>query len=215
MGLEEQKLWRRIAVVAACFAALTVTVHVRALDRFDHVTTVWLNAHGNRLLDWVMSIITATATPELSLLVLAALTVFLWRRFGWRPAACLFAAFTGGLLLEVAFKNWVVQPGPSGMIERYVFGPGLIHVSLPYAYPSGHALRAVLLTGAVALWVMPRAAAFWWTLGGLVGVSRLYLGHHWTTDVLGGTLLAAALLMIIATQIQPREKLPAKHAKGR
>jgi membrane-associated phospholipid phosphatase len=206
MALAEQKLWRWIALATACFAALTVTVHVRALDRFDYVTTVWLNAHGNRLLDWVMSIITATATPELSLVVAAGLTIFLWRRFGWRPAVCLFGMFTAGIVLEVIFKNWVVQPGPHGMIHRYVFGPGLIHVALPYAYPSGHALRALLLGGAIALWVMPRAAAFWWTLGGLVGISRLYLGHHWTTDVIGGTLLAAALLMVIDTQIQPREK---------
>lgn len=207
MAVDTQKLWRWFGVVAACFAALTVTVHLRALDRFDYVTTIWLNAHGNRLMDWVMSIITATATPELSVAVLVALTIVLRRRFGWRAAACLFAAFSGGLLLEVLFKNWVVQPHPYDMVNRYVFHLGVIKVSMPYAYPSGHALRALLLTGAMALWVMPRAAAFWWTLGGLVGVSRLYLGHHWTSDVIGGTLLAATLLMVIGTQIQPREEV--------
>lgn len=204
MTPDARKLWQWIAVAGACFAALTVTVHLRGLDRFDHVTTVWMNAHGSRLMDWVMSVITVMATPELSLAALAGLTIFLWRRFGWRPAVCLFAAFGGGTLLEFAAKHWVVQPDPSGMIDRYMFDLGVIHFSLPYAFPSGHALRAWLLTGTVALWVMPRAAVFWWTLGGLVGVSRLYLGHHWTSDVLGATLLAAALLMVVATQIQPR-----------
>ena len=207
MTADGRKLWRWIAAAAVCFAALSALVHLRALDRFDRVTTTWLNAHGNRLLDWGMSLITATATPELSMALLAVLTILLWREFGWRPAIGLVMVFGGGTLLEFAAKHWVVQPDPSGLIERHVFDLGIIHLSLPYAFPSGHALRAWLLAGTLALWVMPRTAAFWWTIGGLVGISRLYLGHHWTSDVLGGTLLAAMLLMILATQIQPRAEV--------
>ncbi|MFA6561784.1 MAG: phosphatase PAP2 family protein [Verrucomicrobiia bacterium] len=200
----ERKTWRWIALVTAYFAALTALVQSHTLLGFDYHTTVWLNAHGNQLTDWIMSVITDTATPELSMVVCAALVVLLWWRFGWRPAACLIVAFVGGTLLEIVLKNCIAQPGPHGLINRYVFGEGWIHINLPYAYPSGHALRAFLLIGVIALWVMPRAAVFWWTLAGLAGVSRLYLGHHWTTDVLGGALLAAALLMIIGTQIKPR-----------
>lgn len=200
----ERRTWRWIALAAAYFAALTALVQSRALLGFDYHTTVWLNAHGNRFTDWIMSVITDTATPELSMALCAALVVFLWWRFGWRPAACLFAAFVVGTLLEVVLKNCITQPGTHGLVNRYVFGEGWIHIKLPYAYPSGHALRAFLLIGVIALWVMPRAAVFWWTLAGLAGVSRLYLGHHWTTDVLGGALMAAALLLIIGTQIKPR-----------
>ena len=200
----ERKTGRWIGIAAAYFAALTALVQSHALLGFDYHTTVWLNAHGNRLMDWIMSIITATATPELSMAVCAALVVFLWWRFGWRPAACLLASFVGGTLLEILLKNHIAQPGTHGLINRYVFGAGWINIHLPYAFPSGHALRALLLAGAAALWAMPRAAVFWWTLGGLVGISRLYLGHHWTSDVLGGALLAAAFLMIIGTQIKPR-----------
>ncbi|MFA5189828.1 MAG: phosphatase PAP2 family protein [Verrucomicrobiia bacterium] len=200
----EQKNLRWIVLATAYFAALTAWVQSHALLGFDYHTTVWLNAHGNRFMDWVMSVITDTATPELSMVLCLALVVFLWRQFGWRPAVCLFAAFVGGTLLEVVLKNYITQPGTHGMINRYVFGPGWIHISLPYAYPSGHAFRAFLLIGAIALWVMPRASVFWWTLAVLAGASRLYLGHHWTTDVLGGAALAAALLMVIGAQIKPR-----------
>ena len=200
----ERKTWRQIALAAAYFLALTALVQSHALFGFDYHSTVWLNAHGNRFMDWVMSVITDTATPELSIVLCAALAGFLWWRFGWQPAAGLLAAFVGGTLLEIVLKNYITQPGPHGLINRYVFGEGWIHISLPYAYPSGHAFRALLLIGAVALWVMPRASAFWWTLAGLACVSRLYLGHHWTTDVLGGAMLAVVLLMIIATQTKPR-----------
>jgi len=201
----ERKTWRWIALATACFAALTALVQSHALLGFDYHTTVWLNARGNRFTDWTMSVITDAATPELSIVLCGVLVVFLWWRFGWRPAACLFAAFVGGTVLEIALKNYVTQPGPHGLINRYMFGAGWFHIKYPYAYPSGHALRALLLIGTIALWVMPRGAAFWWTLAALVGVSRLYLGHHWTSDVLGGAVLAAALLMVIGTQIKPLE----------
>lgn len=200
----ERKIWRWITLATAYFAALTALVQSHALLDFDHYTTVWLNAHGNRFMDWVMSLITSIVTPELSLVLCTALAVVLWWQFGWRPAACLLVAFVGGTLLEVALKNYIVQPGTHGLINRYVFGPGWIHISLPYAYPSGHAFRAFLLIGVIAMWVMPRASAVWWTLAVLGGVSRLYLGHHWTSDVLGGAALAAIFLMVISSQIKPR-----------
>ncbi|MCX6897756.1 MAG: phosphatase PAP2 family protein [Verrucomicrobia bacterium] len=205
MQSAERKTWRWIALAAAYFAALTALVQSHALHRFDYHTTFWLNSHGNRFMDWVMSLFTATATPELSMALCGALVIFLWWRFGWRPAACLLVAFVGGTMLEVVLKNCITQPGTRGLINRYVFGEGWIHITLPYAFPSGHALRAFLLIGVIALWVMPRAAVFWWALAGLASVSRLYLGHHWTTDVMGGALLATVLLMIIGTQIKPRE----------
>jgi undecaprenyl-diphosphatase len=206
MQPEERKTWRRIGFAAAYFAALTALVQSHAFFSLDYRSTVWLNAHGNRPMDWVMSAITDIATPELSIVLCAALAAFLGWRLGWRPAACLLAAFAGGTLLEVLLKNCIAQPGPFGLINRYVFGEGWFHIKLPYAYPSGHAFRAVLLGGAMALWLMPRAAVFWWTLGGAVGVSRLYLGHHWTSDAIGGALLAVTLLLLIGTQVQPREK---------
>ena len=208
MQSAERKTWRWIAFATVYFAALTALVQLHSLRGFDYHTTFWLNSHGNWFMDWVMSLFTATATPELSMALCGALVIFLWWRFGWRPAVCLFIAFVGGTLLEVVLKNCIIQPGTRGLINRYVFGEGWIHITLPYAFPSGHAFRAMLLSGAMALWVMPRAAAFWWTLGGGVAISRLYLGHHWTSDALGGVLLAAVLLMIIGTQITPRSKQP-------
>jgi len=189
----------------AYFAALTALVQSHAFFHLDYRSTVWLNAHGNRFTDWLMSVITDTVTPELSIVLCATLMGLLWWRHGWRPAAWLFVAFVGGTLLEIVLKNCITQPGPHGLINRYVFGEGWFHIKYPYAYPSGHAFRAVLLGGVMALWLMPRAAAFWWTLGGAVAVSRLYLGHHWTSDAIGGVLLAVTLLLLIGTQVRPRE----------
>ena len=191
------------------FAALSLAVHLRTLAKFDCYTTTWMNAIGSRPMDWLMTFVTALASPELSMAVLLALCAALWRRFGWRSAAWLFGVFAATALLELALKNCVFQPGPHGMIHRFAFREGWIHFVLPYAYPSGHALRALLLTGVMACWLMPRAATFWWTLGGLVALSRLYLGCHWTSDVLGGVMLALASLWMVGLRINSRHELPA------
>ena len=192
------------ALVAACFAAFTVAVHVRALVRFDVVTTTWANSIGTRPVDWLMTIATVLMAPEISLLVLGIICIVLWRRFGWRAAAWLFGVFTIATLVELVLKNVVHQPGPHGVIHRFMFQEGLIHFSLPYAYPSGHALRALLLAGALAFWVTPRAAVFCWALGGLIAGSRVYLGCHWMTDVLGGALLALVSLLVVQDHIHSR-----------
>lgn len=59
------------------------------------------------------------------------------------------------------------------------------------AFPSGHAAMAV--AGAIAgSRVIPYSAWFWWPLAAIMAVSRVYLGVHWPSDVVGGLLLGLA-----------------------
>ena len=72
------------------------------------------------------------------------------------------------------------------------------------SFPSGHSFTALVLYGLLAYLVwqitthaLPRAVAVLFALAATIGVglSRIYLGVHWTTDVLGGWLAGAAWLV--------------------
>ena len=84
------------------------------------------------------------------------------------------------------------------------------------SFPSAHSAQAVATYGALA-YLAGRAAPRWgqrvaaWTTASLiallVGFSRLYLGVHWLTDVLGGYALGAAWLAIVITATATYQRL--------
>jgi undecaprenyl-diphosphatase len=84
-----------------------------------------------------------------------------------------------------------------------------------YSYPSGHTATSALIAGTLAWLVLRVLSAGWarlvvavalaaWAV--LVGLSRLYLGVHWVSDVIGGWLLSAAWLAVLLVGSQYLER---------
>jgi undecaprenyl-diphosphatase len=130
-------------------------------------------------------------------LLVAVGAFFLVRRRDWRPGLALVAAFGGAVILSNVVKPIIERPRPPA--------EHLIGQASGFSFPSGHT------TGAIALWGM--LAALVWARGstaarglawpaavvivGAVGASRLYLGAHWFTDVLGGYALGGLWLAVL------------------
>lgn len=127
----------------------------------------------------------------------------------WRVAVTILLAVVGGLLLSTLIKNGIDRPRP-------MLVPHGSHVTSP-SFPSGHSMMAatVYLTLA-ALFTQFRShrslrayvlvVAIVVTV--LVGVSRVYVGVHWPTDVLAGWTVGAAwalLVWVVAERLQRRE----------
>ena len=107
-----------------------------------------------------------------------------------RLAGRLLLAFLATGLLEYLLKQFLpVLPVPTGFARTQDFAP-LIVADHSYPYPSGHALRSTILLGTIYLLSkngLLRAGVVLLLLGLLA--SRVYLGTHWTSDVVGGALL--------------------------
>lgn len=90
---------------------------------------------------------------------------------------------------NVIVKEWVARPRPYNTIEAII---PLIREPRDYSFPSGHTTAS--FAGALAFfrWLPRKYGIPAVCLAGMIGFSRLYLGVHYPSDVLGGFLVAWA-----------------------
>src|SRR6266542_2806736 len=143
-------------------------------------------------------------------LILAVGLVWWWRRRTWRPLWLLAGAYLGAWVLSETVKDLThrARPPAAQAIGHWT----------GFAFPSGHTTKATAVYGMLAA-LLAATTPRWgrkvsvWTaaalLAGLVGLSRLYLGAHWLTDVLGALTLGAAWLFVLLTATRTVDALHA------
>ncbi len=187
-------------------------VRNRVLKDFDFAATVKIQEKidtSSRLrtaafIANIMEGSTFLASPEVSVIAVLLITGFAFRKLKWRAFAIpiLFALLVAG---EVYGKTVVEHPSPPFSFIKNphtMFPPEYINDQ--YSYPSGHAARAIFIALVIGSGFVVRGKKkiiVWSLLGvyvGLVSVSRIYLGHHWMSDVIGGWLLGSGLGVLTA-----------------
>ena len=188
------------------FAALAAEMVEGDLSSFDETLLLALRTPGNpddplgpQWVEEMMRDITALGGATLLTLITACVVIALLLRRRWRDAVFLLIAVIGGRLLGVIAKAGFSRPRPDLVpheMEAY-----------SHAFPSGHSMMAAAtyLTLAVMLSraeVSFRMKAFYLALAAVltvaVGISRVFLGVHWPSDVVGGWAAGAFWALLCA-----------------
>lgn len=126
-------------------------------------------------------------------LIVVLLVLALWR---WRGAAA-----GAAMALTSLTSNWASDWLKLGFARpRPQLVPHLDYVGASLSYPSGHATSAAVVYLLLALVLPSRHRPAWLglaaVLSALTGLSRIMLGVHYASDVIGGWMLGAAFAMI-------------------
>ena len=194
---------RRLTGLAAgsmvVFLALAVLLRRAAGSEADLAVSAGIQRLNHPAFEWAMVAISAPGYSPYNWLALPVAALGFWLA-GFRREALFIVGTVGAGVISGLTKALVERPRP---------GEGVVRVFselLDYSYPSGHVVGYVSLYGFLffLVYVLFKRSA-WRTaalsllgaLVGLVGLSRVYLGHHWASDVLGGYALGTAYLLIL------------------
>ncbi|MCU1219282.1 MAG: phosphoesterase, PA-phosphatase related [Candidatus Angelobacter sp.] len=158
-------------------------------QHFDQVIREWVHRYASPGMTHAMTAISLLGYNALIVELAIGLAVFGWLR--WRRAAVwLTVAMTGSLVLDLALKYVYHRTRPTAY-----FGTA----PHSYSFPSGHALCSFCFYGVLAGLLSARIKSLalqiviWCIAAALViaiGISRIYLGVHYPSDVVAGYLAA-------------------------
>ena len=183
-----------VAIIATIgFAALAERVLAGGTQTFDVAILQWLHNHQSKPLTALMIEMTYLGTGTVVIVIVGVAALFLWHTEHKHSARLLLAATIGNILLNGALKLVYHRQRPS------VFEWQTAAVSS--SFPSGHAMSATVVYGTVA-YLLVRLQKHTWAkvmtlttavlLVLLICLTRLYLGVHYPSDVIGGIIVGLA-----------------------
>jgi membrane-associated phospholipid phosphatase len=207
-----------LALLAVPFAFLVVLVtdKVAALQHVDQDTANGLHGYAIRhpLFIHAMKAISAVGSPTGWWVILAPVFLWLMLRRLFRLALFLAVTAIGSSLLNTVVKAAVDRARP------HLVDP--VAVAAGKSFPSGHAQAATVGCGILVLIFLPVVAMPWrrWLfvaaalVVACIGFSRIALGVHYLSDVIGGVVLGGAWLLAMTAAFSAwrrEERKPAVH----
>ena len=192
-----------VGLAAVGVFALFATAVVQGITQpFDDAVLHWFGTIRNPTLDEVMVEITSLGDGAVLILLIAVTSVFLWLTNHRWSVALLGVAYFGGYITNHILKETFQRPRPS-ILQH-------LDPTTSMSFPSGHAMNAMIMYGAVAYLVgrlepTPALRRTTWLIAALlilaIGMSRAYLGVHYPSDVIAGYLAGLAWLTFVAAAL--------------
>lgn len=172
------------------------------LTVIDRIVAEWFHNHRTPGLTAAMQLVSGLASPLWVTCVSTGTAVILWSKRYWYRLLVLGVGLTGGMVLDFLLKITFHRPRPS-FEDTYLIFYG-------YSFPSGHTMAATLLYGLLAVFAVIALEAWLWRVAAglgafvmvlLIGFSRVYLGAHYLSDVLGAAAAGLAWLALTLTAV--------------
>jgi membrane-associated phospholipid phosphatase len=197
------------AVLAAVFAVLAVLTTLPAVAAWDFRIDLAVNndVATDAALHTVALAVSAAGSPAAvdALTAIAVIIVWVWGARAWRVRAALY--LVAARLLELGIETGVKYL----MNRRRPVLPHTLATAQDPSFPSGHTAGTTVLCVSLLVLAWPglsRMARSGWVVAAAaaiiaVGASRVLLGLHYVTDVLGGALLGTATALALASLLTP------------
>jgi undecaprenyl-diphosphatase len=196
---DERTEWRYSCLIVSSllFGAVALAVVLGATDQFDAVTRAGLNRWASPNLTMLAEAASFIGSVAFLFTLTALIAAGLW--IGGRPRAALLLLLVMSL---AAIVNNVVKLTFARMRPEAFFGIA----PDTYSFASGHSLFSACFFSVVAGLIEAhldkpwQRAAVWMLACAIIagiGLSRVYLGVHYLTDVVGGFALAALIVCVV------------------
>lgn len=211
-GSKKRLLWYVLGGILLSFAALTILVSVFPVSVIDRKFSEEVQEHQYPILDLLMEAVSWPGSAPQSLMMVAV-TSLLFFLYKYKKESLFILLTLASGIISTVLKIVIDRPRPTEDLVR------VIHKAQYQSFPSGHVLFYIIFFGfliiivnhlkeinrALRMSIISLCALMIMT----VPISRVYLGAHWFTDVLGSAMLGVVCLFGLSScYLKNNAKLP-------